>query len=107
MKNGQSSEKEKEPQITYQLPFIDTPATHEEIFEVHKDDPLFLRPADIERLYCIPASTIYDWVHQQPETHFPAIKFYTKEDSKRGMVFIPKRLFDQWLVDHSNLMKNK
>ena len=92
---------------TYDLPFGEKPADHETIFSLKGDNPVFLRPNDIERLYGIPASTVYDWIHAQPETHFPAVKLVVKSENKRRMVLIPKRLLDEWIVEHSTLMKNK
>jgi hypothetical protein len=95
------------PTPSYSLPFVEKCASHEEIFSVQGENPVFLRPGDIERIYNIPASTVYDWIHEQPETHFPAVKLAVKNDSKRRLVLIPKRLFDEWIVEHSTLMREK
>lgn len=106
MATNSKPEKEEQKLPTYQLPFVEKPATHDELFDVHGDDPLFLRPADMDRLYGMPAATIYELIADQPVTHFPAIKMHLREDSKRAVILIPKRLFDEWLVEHSNLIKN-
>ena len=92
---------------TYLFPFAENSASHETIFTVQADNPVFLRPDDVERLYGIPASTVYDWIKEQPETHFPAVKLAVKEDRKRRLVLIPKRLLDEWIVEHSTLMRQK
>jgi len=105
MKNDQHNENEKPVEPSYQLPFFERSVTHSEVFNIEGDNPLFLRPVDIHKFYAIPASTIYDWISQQPTTKFPSIKFYAAEENKRGIVLIPKRLFDQWLIEHTNLMK--
>ncbi len=42
-----------------------------------------MRPMDVESLYGIPASTVYDWIHDQAETHFPAFKLAVKDESKQ------------------------
>lgn len=92
---------------TYLFPFAEKEASHDTIFTVQGENPVFLRPGDIERIYGIPASTVYDLIHDQPETHFPAVKLAIKDDSKRRLVLIPKRLLDEWIVDHSTLMRQK
>ena len=92
---------------TYLIPFGEKPVAHEDVFGVHGEDPLFLRPASVEKIYGIPASTVYDWIHEQSITHFPAVKLAVKDESKRRLVLIPKRLLDQWIIDHSTLMKNE
>lgn len=95
------------PVATYTLPFGERAVTHEEVFAICGEDPLFLRPADIHRLYGIPISTVYDWISEQPLTHFPAIKLVVKDEGKRRLVLVPKQLLDQWIIDHSTLMKVK
>jgi len=77
------------------------------VFGLRGENPILLRPADVERLYGIPASTVYDWIHEQPETHFPAVKMVVKSESKRRMILIPKQLLDEWIVEHSTLMRVK
>ncbi len=76
MATNSKPEKEEQKLPTYQLPFVEKPATHDELFDVHGDDPLFLRPADMDRLYGMPAATIYELIADQPVTHFPAIKMH-------------------------------
>lgn len=100
-------EEAKNSSNTYTLPFVEKHATHDEIFGVNGENPLLLRPLDVERLYGIPASTIYDWIHEQPETHFPAFKLAVKGESKRRLVLIPKRLLDAWIVERSTLARVK
>ena len=92
---------------SYQIPFVTEPVAHRTIFDHQADNPVFLRPADVEKLYGIPASTVYDWIHDQAQTGFPVIKLVVKDESKRRMVLIPKRLLDEWIIEHSTLMKNK
>lgn len=106
MKDG-IPEKDIQKLPTYKLPFYEKDVSHETLFDVHGEDPLFLRPADVDRLYCIPISTIYDWISHQPETHFPAFKIVTKLENKRRMVLIPKKLLDEWLIEHGTLARNK
>lgn len=89
----------------YQLPFGSGPVSHEQIFGALGENPILLRPVDVERLYGIPASTVYDWIHEQPETHFPAFKLAVKGESKRRLVLIPKQLLDEWIVEHSTLQR--
>ncbi len=81
--------------------------SHDEVFGLRGENPILLRPNDIERLYGIPASTVYDWIHAQPETHFPAVKLVVKSENKRRMILIPKQLLDEWIVEHSTLMRVK
>jgi hypothetical protein len=87
-------------QPTYTLPFGENPVSHDVVFGLRGEDPILLRPNNIERLYGIPASTVYDWIHAQPETHFPAIKLVVKSENKRRMILIPKQLLDEWIVEH-------
>ena len=94
-------------QPTYTLPFGEKPVSHDEVFGLRGENPILLRPNDIERLYGIPASTVYDWIHAQPETHFPAVKLVVKSENKRRMILIPKQLLDEWIVEHSTLMRVK
>ena len=94
-------------QPTYTLPFGEKPVSHDVVFGLRGENPILLRPNDIERLYGIPASTVYDWIHAQPETHFPAVKLVVKSENKRRMILIPKQLLDEWIVDHSTLMRVK
>ena len=94
-------------QPTYTLPFGEKPVSHDSVFGLKGENPILLRPNDIERLYGIPASTVYDWIHAQPETHFPAVKLVVKSENKRRMILIPKQLLDEWIVNHSTLMRVK
>jgi hypothetical protein len=92
---------------TYRHPFGETSVAHDTLFDFEGNNPIFLRPADIERFYGIPVSTVYDWIHEQPTTHFPAVKLAINEDRKRRLVLIPKRLMDEWIIEHSTLMREK
>jgi hypothetical protein len=94
-------------QPTYTIPFFDKTVTHDAVFGLKGENPLLLRPADVERFYGIPVSTVYDWIKEQPITHFPAFKLAVTEESKRRLVLIPKQLLDEWIVEHSTLMRNK
>jgi len=87
----------------YKFPFIDDPVSHEELFNIHGENPLFLRPADVERLYGIPVATVYELADDQINTKFPAFKMAYRKDSKRRPLFISKPLLDKWLIEHSNL----
>ncbi len=102
-----SPENSPQQDAKYRLPFIEEPVDHSTLFGIRGEDPLFLRPGDIERVYNIPASTIYDWIHEQPETHFPAVKVAVRDESKRRLVLIPKKLFDQWIIEHATIEKLK
>jgi len=90
---------------SYRLPFVDNPVRRDDLFDANGENPIFLRPADVEKLYGIPASTVYDWIADQPTTGFPAVKIAVKDESKRRLVLIPKRLLDEWLIGRSNLQK--
>lgn len=92
-----------ENQASYKIPFVDVTVSHETVFQIQNQEPVFLRPADVERLYGIPISTIYDLIADQPTTQFPAIKLITSEGKKRHTVLIPKKLLDKWIIDHSTL----
>ena len=89
----------------YKIPFVEQLVSHEDIFTIHGNDPIFYRPADVERIYGIPVSTISDLISEQPTTQFPAFKVTLKDGSKRALIFIPKRALDEWLVEHSNLTR--
>ena len=109
MKTGSNNSEPDDAQIqpTYTLPFGEKPVSHDVVFGLKGENPILLRPADVQRLYGIPASTVYDWIHEQPETHFPAVKLVVKSENKRRMILIPKQLLDEWIVDHSTLMRVK
>ena len=96
---AENGEANNQKPISYTLPFVDNPVAHETVFELRGENPILLRPTDVERLYGIPASTVYDWIHDQAETHFPCIKLAVKDESKRRLVLIPKQLLDEWIVE--------
>ncbi len=52
-------------QQTYTIPFMEKPVSHNSVFGLRGENPIFLRPGDVERLYGIPASTVYDWIKEQ------------------------------------------